>query len=100
MVLEERRLRNQTGPEGQHRRYFHLCLKRVREENRKSDKYTHAFLGPLPHLLSSLDSAEFLTMAKKVEMKKQFVSVRVKDEALDEVSSILSRIPYVLGPIS
>ena len=97
-VLEQRRLRNQTGPEGQNRRYFHLCWKKVREENRKSDKYTRAFLGPLPHLLSSLDSAEFLTMAKKHKMKKQFM--RVKHETLDEISSILSRIPYALDLIS
>ena len=96
-VLEQRRLRNQNGPEGQNRRYFHLCWKEVREENRKSDKYTQAFLGPLPHLLSSLDSAEFLTMAKKHKMKKQFV--RVKHETLDEISSILSRIPYALDLI-
>jgi hypothetical protein len=98
MILEQRRLRNQTGTEGQNRSYFHLCWKKVREENRKSDKYTQAFLGPLPHLLSSLDTAEFLTMAKKREMKKQFV--RVKHETLDEISSILSRIPYALDFIS
>jgi len=98
MVLEQRRLRNQTGPEGQNRYYFHLCWKKVREEKRKSDKYTQAFLGPLPHLLSSLDSAEFLTMAKKSEMKKQFV--RVKHETLDEISSVLNRIPYALDLIS
>ena len=91
MVLEQRRLRDQTGSEGQNRFYFHLCWKKVREEKRKSDKYTQAFLGPLPHLLSSLDSAEFLTMARKHEMKKQFV--RVKHETLDEISSILNRIP-------
>ena len=91
-MLEQRRLRNQTGLEGQNRYYFHLCWKKVREENRKSDKYTKAFLGPLPHLLSSLDSAESLTMAKKREMKKLFV--RVKN--LDEISSILNCIPYVL----
>ena len=97
-ILEQRRLRIQTGPVGQNRRYFHLCWKKVREENRKSDKYTQAFLGPLPHLLSSLDSAELLTMAKKREMKKQFV--RVKHETLDEISSILSRIPYALDLIS
>ena len=96
MVLEQRRSRNQTGPEGQNRYYFHLCWKKVREENRKSDKYTQAFLGPLPHLLFSLDSAEFLTMAKKREMKKQFVNVQVTHETLDEVSSNLSRIPYAL----
>ena len=96
-ILEKRRLRKQTGLEGQNRYYFHLCWKKVREEKRKSDRYTQAFLGPLPHLLSSLDSAEFLTMAKKREMKKQFV--RVKHETLDEISSILNRIPYALNLI-
>ena len=98
MVLKQRRSRNQTGTEGQNRSYFHLCWKKVREEKRKSDKYTQAFLGPLPHLLSSLDTAEFLTMAKKREMKKQFV--RVKHETFEEISSILSRIPYALDFIS
>ena len=97
-VLEQRRSRNQTGLEGQNRFYFHLCWKKVREEKRKSDKYTQAFLGPLPHLLSSLDSAESLTMAKKSEMKEQFM--RVKHETLDEISSILNRIPYDLDLIS
>ena len=97
-ILEQRRLRNQTELKGRNRFYFHLCWKKLREENRKSDKYTQAFLGPLPHLLSSLDSAEFLMMAKKHEMKKQLV--RAKDEALDEISSILSRIPYALDLIS
>ena len=84
----------------ENRFYSHLCWKKVREENRKSDKYTQAraFLGPLPHLLSSLESAEFLTMAKKYEVKKHFV--RVKHEALVEISSILSRIPYALDLIS
>jgi hypothetical protein len=104
MVLEQRRLRNQTVPElffeGQNRHYFHLCWKRVREENRKSDKWTLAFLGPLPHLLSSLDSAEFLTMAKKFDMKKLLVNESVKLEALDEVSSVLNRIRYALDLIS
>ena len=100
-VLEQRRLRNKTGPEGQHRLYFHLCWQKVREENRKKDKYTQAFLGPLPILLSSLDSAEFLTMAKKSEMKKYFVrGSNVNHESLDEVSSILNRIPYVLDLVS
>jgi hypothetical protein len=94
MVLEQRRLRNQTGMDGQNRVYFHLCWTKVREEKRKADEYTLAFLGPLPHLLSSLDSAESLTMAKKREMKKQFV--QVKHETLDEISSILNRIPYAL----
>ena len=96
MVLEQRRLRNQTGPEGhwQNRFYFHLCWKKVREEDWKGDKYTQAFLGPLPHLLSSLDSAEFLTKAKKGEMKKQLVTAR--HEILDEVSSTLTRIVYAL----
>ena len=100
MVLLQRRSRNQTGSEGnwQNLFYFHLCWKKVREENRKSDKYTQAFLGPLPHLLSSLDSAEFLTLAKKREMKKKFV--HAKDETLDEVSSNLNRISYALDPIS
>ena len=98
MVLKQRRLRNQTGQEGQNRSYFHLCWKKVREENRKSDEYTQAFLGPLPHLLSSLDSAESLTMAKKREMNKKFVNVLVKHESLDEISSILNRIPYALKP--
>ena len=97
IVLEQRRLRNQTGLKGLNRYYFHLCWKKVREENRESDKYTQAFLGPLPHLLSSLDSAEYLTIEKKGKMKKQFVSVR--NETLDEVSSILSRIAYALDPI-
>ena len=98
LVLEQRRLRNQTGLEGQNRFYFHLCWKKVREEKRRSDKYTQAFLGPLPHLLSSLDSAEFLMMAKKREMKKQFV--QVKHETFDEISSNLYRIPYALDFIS
>ena len=96
-ILEQRRLRKQTGPEGQNRYYFHLCWKEVRKEKRKSDRYTQAFLGPLPHILSSLDSAEFLTMAKKREMKKQFV--RMKHETFDEISSILNRIPYALNLI-
>jgi hypothetical protein len=98
MILEQRRLRYQTGLKGRNQFYFHLCWKKVREENRKSDEYTQVFLGPLPHLLSSLDFAESLTMAKKGEMKKQFVSVRL--ETLDEVSSTLSRISYALDPIS
>ena len=92
MVLEQRQLRNQTGLEGRIRFYFHLCWKKFREENRKSGEYTKAFLGPLPHILSTLDFAENLTMAKKGEMKKQFVSVGL--ETLDEVGSILSRIAY------
>ena len=96
-ILELRRLRKQTGPEGQNRFYFHLCWKKVREEKRKSDEYTQAFLGPLPHLLSCLDSAESLTIAKKREMKKQFI--RVKHETLDEISLILNRIPYALALI-
>ena len=95
-ILELRRLRNQTGPEGRIRFYFHLCWKKVREENRKSDKYTQALLGPLPHLLSSLESAEILTMAKKHEMKKQLLLA--KHETLDEISSILTRIPYASRP--
>jgi hypothetical protein len=100
-VLEQRRLRNKTGSEGQNRFYFHLCWKKVREEKRKSDKYTKAFLGLLPLLLSSLDSAEFLTMAKKREMKEYFVrGNNLKHESLDEVSSILSRIPYALDLVS
>ena len=97
MILEQRRLRNQTGLEGLNRYYFHLCWKQVQEENRKSDKYTQAFLGPLPLLLSSLDSAEYLTMEKKGEMKKKFV--RMRHDTLEEVSSILSRIAYALDPI-
>ena len=100
-VLEQRRLRNKTGSEGQNRFYFHLCWKKVREEKRKSDKYTQAFLGLLPLLLSSLDSAELLTMAKKREMKKYFVrGNNLKHESLDEVSSILNRIPYALDLVS
>ena len=99
-ILELRRLRNQTGPEGKNRFYFHLCWNKVREEKRESDEYSLAFLGPLPHLLSSLDSAESLAMAKKREMKKQFASVQGKHENLDEISSILSRIPYALDLIS
>ena len=97
-LLELRQLRNQTSLKGRNHFYFHLCWKKVREENRKSDEYTQAFLGPLPHLLSSLDYAEHLTMAKKCEMKKQLV--RAKHETLDEISSILSRIPYALDLIS
>ena len=96
-VLEQRRSRNKTGSEGQNCFYFHLCWKRVREENRKRDKYTQAFLGPLPLLLSSLDSAESLTMTKKREMKQYFKPGSVlKHESLEEVSSILNRIPYAL----
>ena len=98
-VLEQRRLRNKTGMEGLIRHYFHLCWEKVREENRERDEYTQAFLGPLPHLLSILDSAESLTMAKKREMKKGLVRGGAH-ESLDEISLTLNRIPYALDFVS
>jgi len=98
-VLEQRRLRNKPGPEGQNRHYFHLCWKRVREENRESDEYTQAFLGPLPHLLSSFDYAEYLAMAKKHEQTKQLVPGS-NHESLDEIGTILTRISYALDLIA
>jgi hypothetical protein len=98
-VLEQRRSRNKTGLEGQNRYYFHLCWNKVREENRKRDKYTQAFLGPLPLLLSSLDSAEILTMARKRQMKKCLRGSILKHESLDKVSSVLNRIPTLLKNI-
>lgn len=98
-VLEQRRSRNKPGPEGQNRLYFHLCWKRVREENRKSDEYTWAFLGMLPHLLFSLDCAELLAVEKKRKMKKRLVSGNTPEE-LDEISTIWNRIPYGLVLVS
>ena len=98
-VLEQRRSRNKPGPEGQNRLYFHLCWKRIREENRKSDEYTRAFLGILPHLLSSLDCAELLAMAKKRKMKKLLVSGNTPEE-LGEISTVWNRIPYGLVLVS
>ena len=100
-VLKQRRLRNKTGREGQNRHYhyFHLCWKEVRAEKRRNDKYTQAFLGPLPHLLSSLDSAEFLAISKRREMKKRLVRGS-KHESLDEISIIMNRIVYGLHLVS
>ncbi|KAF8816728.1 hypothetical protein BYT27DRAFT_7237858 [Phlegmacium glaucopus] len=94
-ILEQRRLRNKPGQEGLNRHYFHLCWKRVREENRERDSYTQAFLGPLPHLLSSFDCAKSLAMAKQQEMTEQLVPGH-KHESLDEISRNLKLIAALL----
>lgn len=67
----------------------------LEESPRRKQENTRAFLGPLPHLLSSLDSAEILAMAKKREMKKR-LAPGSRHEHLDEISPILTRIAYAL----
>jgi len=85
--MERRRRLDKAGLEGGVHRYFREYLDAFQPSMGQGDfpRYKTWFLGPLPHILASLDAIQVLVSTKKAELKGMLLDQKTNHQLLDEV---------------
>jgi len=92
-IMARRHLLDKPGLEGGVHRYFkeYLCTLQPFMA-RGFPRYKPWYLGPLPHILASLDAIRVLASTKKAKLRKMLLSENINHQILDEVGSALTYI--------
>ena len=91
-VLTRKRAMEEPGQAARTRRYFALLKATIQPATTKEEfGYNVRCLGPLPHLLASLDGLHALLLKRKAELKKGLLS-DVSHKDLDQVGAKLTRV--------
>jgi hypothetical protein len=85
--MERRRRLDKAGLEGGVHRYFREYLDAFQPSMGQGyfPRYKTWFLGPLPHILASLDAIQVLVSTKKAELKGMLLDEKTNHQLLDEV---------------
>jgi hypothetical protein len=86
IAMERRRRLDKAGLEGGVHRCFKEYLHTFQPSmGQEFPRYKPWFLGPLPHILASLDAIQVLVSTKKAELKGMLLDEKINHQLLDEV---------------